>query len=174
MLFVKLTSGTRVQLTITQSASTVLQQGSAEVVAVRVISMPQPPAVPAGPPPPAAPRQQRRLPGAKQGGQHTAALSRNELLYGARDPGVILRPGPPPARVVTDMSALFIILDLCGKGGGPAVTETALSSLLFDGLTPLSDYVATCSYGKAKLDRTNSRIVTIRLPCQGIGSFTKR
>ena len=30
---------------------------------------------------------------------------------------------PDPPRVVRDLPTLFILLDLCGKGGGPAATE---------------------------------------------------
>lgn len=31
----------------------------------------------------------------------------------------------------------------------------------------MSDYVQTCSYGKATMDMTNSKIVTVKLPCSG-------
>lgn len=141
-----------------------------QVLAVKLLSMPPPPEPPAAPPPPSP----RRPKGANPSGIQTKVKSAALKNYGSTDPGVILHPGPAPARVVTDMSALFIVLDLCGKGGGPAVTEQALGAVLFDGLTPLSDYVGTCSYGKARLDRSNSRIVTISLPCNGTGKMTRQ
>jgi hypothetical protein len=48
-----------------------------------------------------------------------------------------------------------------------ALRLQSLSSMLFSGLTPFSDYVATCSYGKAAFDAQNSRVLTVRLPCSG-------
>lgn len=54
----------------------------------------------------------------------------------------------------------------------PRCRVQALYNAMFMGLSPLSDYVSTCSYGKATLDATNSRIVTIRLPCSGISHVT--
>ena len=45
--------------------------------------------------------------------------------------------------------------------------------MLFNGLTHLSDYIAACSYGKAQFDKSNTRIRTVQLPCNGTGHVTK-
>lgn len=45
--------------------------------------------------------------------------------------------------------------------------------MMFYGLTPMSDYIATCSYGKAQFDQFNSRILTVQLPCNGTSKVTK-
>ncbi|GIL56995.1 hypothetical protein Vafri_12260 [Volvox africanus] len=90
------------------------------------------------------------------------------------NPGVFLNEVvADPPRVVRDLPTLFILLDLCGKGGGPATTNESLENMLFNGLTPMSDYIATCSYGKATFDQYNSRVLTIQLPCSGTGHVTK-
>lgn len=38
---------------------------------------------------------------------------------------------------------------------------------MWGGATPLSDYVGTCSNGLATLDPSNSRVLRVRLPCEG-------
>ncbi|KXZ48389.1 hypothetical protein GPECTOR_28g796 [Gonium pectorale] len=82
-----------------------------------------------------------------------------------------------------ELSTLFVIVDLCGLGAGPAVGREDLESLLFEpasspsssppgdasgGSTAqsLEGYVDTCSLGSARLSRSNSRVVgPYKLPC---------
>ncbi len=88
------------------------------------------------------------------------------------NPGVILNQNvPDPPRVVRDLPSLFIILDLCDLG--TATSEDALANVMYNGANPMSDYVATCSYGKAQFDALNSRILTVKLPCSGVGPVTR-
>ncbi|KAG2493860.1 hypothetical protein HYH03_008076 [Edaphochlamys debaryana] len=88
-----------------------------------------------------------------------------------------------------ELSVLYIIVDLCGLGGGPATTKGELEKLLFAPPFPppgsrtypppsspgdfnwgdwlydpsparsLEQYVATCSLGAARMNRANSRVV---------------
>ncbi|KAG2492538.1 hypothetical protein HYH03_009203 [Edaphochlamys debaryana] len=137
---------------------------------------------PPPPMPPSPPPRSRPPPGSKADSAGDDDDSIGGRTYTKRaatwisnwNPGVILDQDiPDPPRVVRDLPTLFILLDLCGKGGGPATTETGLANMLFYGLTPFADYVATCSYGKATFDASNSRILTVKLPCSGVSKVTK-
>jgi hypothetical protein len=51
----------------------------------------------------------------------TTALARPPALSPA---SFLPQQIPDPPRVVRDLPSLFVLLDLCGKGGGPATTES--------------------------------------------------
>ncbi|KAG2433192.1 hypothetical protein HYH02_012734 [Chlamydomonas schloesseri] len=136
-----------------------------DIFGLTVISPPPPPMPPS--PPPSPPPPASRI-GSR------ASSTKTQPWLSNWNPGVILdQEIPDPPRVVRDLPTLFILLDLCGKGGGPATTEDSLANMLYRGLTPFQDYVATCSYGKAQFDQTNTRILTVKLPCSGVSKVSK-
>eukprot|EP00198_Chlamydomonas_reinhardtii_P007767 XP_001697104.1 predicted protein [Chlamydomonas reinhardtii] len=67
-----------------------------------------------------------------------------------------------------DISTVFIIVDLCGLGGGPAITKedpSGSGGMDIDGVSlhdtapglTLESYVSNCSVGAARINRSNSR-----------------
>ncbi|EFJ50649.1 hypothetical protein VOLCADRAFT_103856 [Volvox carteri f. nagariensis] len=272
-----MTSGGLVRVTSTQAPELGIPW---DIFSLDIISPPPPPLAPPPPlPPPGMPWPPSSpfmpsVPMATVSDSNLATSTASGSGVNSRswasqwNPGVILDEViPDPPRVVRDLPTLFILLDLCGKGGGPATTNTvgagggklaawelwsfarrwgsqrlrwrvagvwvmvrvrkvflegleaeggfgvatgvsalvsrwigslvvvvvvvvvrsrsqdmkllelgregSLADMLFNGLAPMSDYIATCSYGKAQFDQYNTRIVNIALPCNGTGHATK-
>ena len=72
-------------------------------------------------------------------------------------------PQCPGAALSLELPTLVLILDFCGKGGGPAASRQQVESFLFDsaaqpGDQTLQSYVDTCSAGRSMLSPTNSKV----------------
>ncbi|GLC60822.1 hypothetical protein PLESTB_001679900 [Pleodorina starrii] len=183
-MFNSLISGGVVRVTSTQPSEIGVPW---DIIALEIITPPPPPlapldpasaTAPAAPPPPGTPAPPYTpLTAVSDAGMALGSSTispRGSNWVSNWNPGVILdQVIPDPPRVVRDLPTLFILLDLCGKGGGPATTNASLANMLFNGLTPMSDYIATCSYGKAQFDQYNTRILNVQLPCNGTGRVTK-
>ena len=73
--------------------------------------------------------------------------------------------------VASTISMVVYIVDMCGKGGGPAATARQVEDLLFHNDGNLASYFGTCSYGRAKLSPSTTRIISnVTMPCSGTTS----
>ncbi|KXZ53822.1 hypothetical protein GPECTOR_6g740 [Gonium pectorale] len=85
---------------------------------------------------------------------------------------MLLADGGGMYTLVSSTQPKRLFAGLTSGGLARVGSSKALAEMLYGGLTPFTDYVATCSYGKARFDQQNTRILTVKLPCNGTGHVT--
>ncbi|GAX78345.1 hypothetical protein CEUSTIGMA_g5787.t1 [Chlamydomonas eustigma] len=107
-------------------------------------------------------------------GNYPWGSSWSSSVADASDPSQIPFTYIKTPRVVTEMSTIFYLINFCNGnvGGGPAASVQDFEAVMFDGNSSLSTFVDFCSAGVGKLNRSNSLVIELPMPCSGVGHST--